>query len=72
MSGDETEGQWKQPGGQLKARRGKLTDDAPGTADGNVACSGDRFRERCGSTRDEARRRLRHFGTRSRRADPTT
>ena len=61
MNDDRIKGQWKQLGGKLKARWGKLTDDDLKVADGNAEYLVGRLQERCGIARDEARRQVRDF-----------
>lgn len=61
MNDDTIKGQWKQLGGKLKARWGKLTDDDLKVADGNAEYLVGRLQERYGIARDEARRQIRDF-----------
>lgn len=61
MNDDRIKGQWKQLGGKLKARWGKLTDDDLKVADGNAEYLVGRLQERYGIARDEARRQVRDF-----------
>ena len=61
MNDDRIKGQWKQLGGKLKARWGKLTDDDLKVADGNTEYLVGRLQERYGIARDEARRQVRDF-----------
>jgi uncharacterized protein YjbJ (UPF0337 family) len=61
MNDDRIKGQWKQLGGKLKARWGKLTDDDLKVADGNAEYLVGRLQERYGIARDEAKRQVRDF-----------
>ena len=61
MNDDRIKGQWKQLGGKLKSRWGKLTDDDLKIADGNAEYLVGRLQERYGIARDEARRQVRDF-----------
>lgn len=61
MNDDRIKGQWKQLGGKLKSRWGKLTDDDLKVADGNAEYLVGRLQERYGIARDEARRQVRDF-----------
>lgn len=61
MNDDRIKGQWKQLGGKLKSRWGKLTDHDLKVADGNAEYLVGRLQERYGIARDEARRQVRDF-----------
>lgn len=61
MNDDKTKGQWKQLGGQLKARLGKLADDKLEVADGNGEYLVGGLQERYGIACDEAKRQVRDF-----------
>lgn len=61
MNDDRIEGQWKQLGGKLRSRWGKLTDDDLKVVDGNAEYLVGRLQERYGIARDEARRQVRDF-----------
>ncbi len=59
---DKLKGQWKQLTGKVKAKWGKLTDE---TADGNSEYLEGRLQERYGIARDEARKQVKEFSSRS-------
>lgn len=61
MNEDKIKGQWKQLGGKLKARWGKLTNDDLKVADGNVEYVAGKVQERYGIARDEAEAQVREF-----------
>ena len=61
MNQDTIKGQWKQLGGSIKAKWGKLTDDDLKIAEGNSEYLAGRIQERYGVARDEAQKQVREF-----------
>lgn len=61
MNNDTMKGQWKQLGGKIKARWGKLTDDDLQVADGNTDYLVGKIQERYGIAKDEAQRQVDEF-----------
>lgn len=61
MNQDTIKGQWKQLGGSIKAKWGKLTDDDLTVAEGNADYLAGKVQERYGMARDEAEKQVREF-----------
>jgi uncharacterized protein YjbJ (UPF0337 family) len=61
MNNDTIKGQWKQLGGKIKEKWGKLTDDDLKTAEGSSQYLAGRIQERYGVARDEAERQVKSF-----------
>ena len=61
MNQDTIQGQWKQLGGSIKAKWGKLTDDDLKVAEGNAEYLAGKVQERYGVARDEAEAQVEEF-----------
>jgi uncharacterized protein YjbJ (UPF0337 family) len=61
MNEDTIKGQWKQLGGNIKAKWGKLTDDDLTVAEGNTEYLTGKVQERYGIARDEAEAQVKDF-----------
>lgn len=61
MNQDTIKGQWKQLGGSIKAKWGKLTDDDLKVAEGNSEYLAGKLQERYGVARDEAEKQVKEF-----------
>lgn len=61
MNEDTIKGQWKQLGGSIKAKWGKLTDDDLSVAEGNTEYLTGKVQERYGIARDEAEAQVKEF-----------
>ena len=61
MNQDTIQGQWKQLGGSIKAKWGKLTDDDLKVAEGNSEYLAGKVQERYGVARDEAEAQVEEF-----------
>jgi uncharacterized protein YjbJ (UPF0337 family) len=62
MNEDKIKGQWKQLGGKLKTKWGKLTDDDVKIAEGDSEYLAGKIQERYGIARDEAHKQVKEFG----------
>ncbi len=71
MNWDQIEGKWKQFGGQLKEKWGKLTDDDLTTIAGKRDQLIGKIQERYGIARDEAERQVDDFSSSINEADTT-
>jgi len=61
MNEDTIKGQWKQLGGSIKQKWGKLTDNDLTVAEGNADYLAGKVQERYGIARDEAEAQVREF-----------
>ena len=61
MNQDIIQGKWKQLKGTLKAKWGKLTDDALDRLDGNQQYLSGKLQERYGWAKDQADREISEF-----------
>lgn len=61
MNQDTIQGQWKQLGGSIKAKWGKLTDDDLKVVEGNAEYLAGKVQERYGVARDEAEAQVKEF-----------
>jgi uncharacterized protein YjbJ (UPF0337 family) len=61
MNHDTIHGQWKQLGGTLKKKWGKLTDDDLKVAEGNAEYLAGKLEERYGMAQEEARAQIKAF-----------
>jgi uncharacterized protein YjbJ (UPF0337 family) len=66
MNRDRFEGSWKQLGGKVKERWGRLTDDRARELSGRRDQLAGRIQERYGISKEEAARQLRDFLDRNR------
>lgn len=61
MNEDQSSGKWKQVKGKLREQWGKLTDDELDQARGNAEYLAGKIQEHYGTSREEARRRIREL-----------